>query len=168
MMSPASSVDTSAIDAVLTIIEEMNHGTPLGEALEPLRHRFADPVAADAAERVVVELLRHLARTNRPLAAEHWTALFEGSSAHELPGDAMLDVLLPLAAEAGRVTLPELALLGERRFVAALVQLAVVVFALVTETGNVPARALLGEVRLRLMGTVGSNSDIPMTMKEQR
>jgi hypothetical protein len=80
----------------------------------------------------------------------------------------MLDVLLPLAAEAGRVTLPELALLGERRFVAALVQLAVVVFALVTETGNVPARALLGEVRLRLMGTVGSNSDIPMTMKEQR
>jgi hypothetical protein len=102
-----------------------------------------------AAGTATVSRLLHLFRARAgSRSAEWWIATLEGSKATALPKDAVLDVLLVLAADAGGVSVPEIASMERANFMPALVQLAAVLVTLVHFYGGQPAPVTLQHLRV--------------------
>jgi hypothetical protein len=82
-------------------------------------------------------------------SAEWWIATLEGSKATALPSEAMLDVLVVLAADAGGVAVPEVASMERAAFMPAYLQLAAVIVMLIHFYGGQPAPVTLQLLRDR-------------------
>jgi hypothetical protein len=94
--------------------------------------------------------LLHLFRTRvGSRSAEWWAATFEGSKAAELPSRLTLDVLLVLAADAGGVSLPEIASMERAEFLPAYLQLAAIIVMLIQFHGGQSALVTLDLLRDR-------------------
>jgi hypothetical protein len=73
--------------------------------------------------------------------------------ATELPRDILLDVLLVFAADAGGVSVPEIASMERAKFMPAYLQLAAVIVTLVHFYGGQPPTVTLRQLRERSMTT---------------
>lgn len=82
-------------------------------------------------------------------SAEWWVATLEGSKATALPSDALLDVLVVLAADAGGVGVPEIAAMERAELLPAYLQLAAVIVMLVHFYGGQSAPITLELLRDR-------------------
>jgi hypothetical protein len=114
-------------------------------------HEASDLAVAGTA---TVSSLLHLFRARAgSRSAEWWIATLEGSKATELPRDIVLDVLFVLAADAGGVSVPEIASVERAKFTPAYVQLAAVIVTLVHFYGGQPPTVTLRQLRDRSMMT---------------
>jgi hypothetical protein len=110
-------------------------------------HDASDLAVAGTA---TVSSLLHLFRARAgSRSAEWWIATLEGSKATELPRDIVLDVLLVLSADAGGVSVPEIASMERTRFMPAYLQLAAVIVTLVHFYGGQHPTVTLRQLRDR-------------------
>jgi hypothetical protein len=111
---------------------------------------LSDPSDLAVAGTATVSRLLHLFRARAgSRSAEWWIATLEGSKATALPKDIVLDALFVLAADAGGVSVPEIASMERAKFMPAFVQLAAVIVTLIHFYGGQSASVTLRHLRDR-------------------
>ena len=144
----ANEFNVSAAGTFIDVVEALClRDLSLGEASAMAIAHDDEADLAAAGTSIVSELLYRFRTTVGTRSAEWWTEVLEGSKALALPVEVALDVLILLAADAGGVSLPEIADIERAHFASAYLQLAAVIVTLIQFHGQQPVRATLAQLR---------------------
>jgi len=129
----------SATEVFIDAVEELCvHEARLEHVAEAAAALHDASALATAGTATLARLLHVFRARAGSRSAEWWIATLEGSKATALPSDVMLEVLVVLAADAGGVAVPEVALMERAAFLSAYLQLAAVIVMLIHFYGGQP------------------------------